>query len=456
MKKRKNILFLMSDEHRPDILGFEGNGVVRTPNLDRLASEGIYFRNAYCTSPVCVPSRQSFLSGKLPRSIGCLKFGDTFNSDITTIPEHLAKHGYHTVAFGKMHFEDVDQMHGWLERPSGDLHTKILPMTDCEKRPGLSKQEKAEKGLSFWGPKKEIRNARVIGEREGKRGKDLRYTEHACDFLREYFADSAYDRPRSDQPLCFALSLMNPHYPFQCTKKEFEYYLTRVKPFLEGPPNDHPCHQQYNVVVGEDVCEREVYRATAAYYGQVEFIDTMYGKVLETLEELNALDDFIIIYWSDHGDMLGEFGCWEKKQFYDACSRVSLIIHDPSKPQGKQIKEVVSLLDLFPTICDLAGIPAPPDLEGESLAPLMEGSAKNWKNEAVSELWSWYHGSGGFMIRKNNLKYVRYHHLDYPEQLFDMEKYSREDKNLIDEPEYKEALEDLRKRGDALPPPKEI
>lgn len=452
-KKYPNILLLMSDEHRPDILGFEGNDVVRTPVLDSLAEEGVYFRNAYCTSPVCVPSRQSFLSGKLPSTIKCRQFGDTFNSDILTFPGQLVRYGYNTVAFGKMHFEDADQMHGWTERPSGDIWVRIRPQLapDAEQI-AMSRQEKAKKGLTFWGPIKEIRNTRVIGENEGKRGVDLKQVENACEYLEKYFVDSNYSRPRGDEPLCMAVSLMHPHYPFQCTQDEFDYYMTRVKPFLETAPNDHPCHKQYNVVVGNDVTEQELLRATAAYYGQVEFIDTMYGKVLQTLKKLNVFDDFVVIYWSDHGEMLGQHGCWEKKQFYDASSRVNLIIHDPRNPRnGHTVKEVVSLLDIFPTICDIAGVPTPDDIEGDSLAGLINGNTTGWRNEAVSELWNWYHGGMGcLMIRKNNLKYVRYNHPDYPEQLFDMKQDSAETRNLINNTAYKKCLDALRKRADVL------
>ncbi len=146
-KTYPHILVLMSDEHRPDILGAEGDAVVRTPHLDELARKGTYFRNAYCTSPVCVPSRQSFLAGKLPRTIDVLKFGDPFDSNILTFPGQLARYGYNTTAFGKMHFEDVDQMHGWLERPSGDIHVRLkTPQAPDVWKPEIYLDENIESG----------------------------------------------------------------------------------------------------------------------------------------------------------------------------------------------------------------------------------------------------------------------------------------------------------------------
>ncbi len=324
----------MSDEHRADVTGYEGNPIVRTPTLDRLAAQGTWFRNAYCTSPVCVPSRQSFLSGRLPSDIGCKKFGDPFDSSILTVPGHLARHGYRTVAFGKMHFEDYDQLHGWTARPMGDVGSNAgTPRYEHAEPVGPDPKEYKRRGMGFWGPKKEVRNARTVGADESKIGKERRMTDAICEYIRDYFADTSYDRPAEEKPLCLCLSLSNPHYPYQCEKDAMDYYIRRVTPYLEGPPNDHPCHTQYAVKVGEDATEREVLRATAAYYGQVQFADEMFGRVIDTLEQLNALDDFIVLYWSDHGEMLGQHGLWEKKQFYDGSSRVPLVIYDP-REQG--------------------------------------------------------------------------------------------------------------------------
>ncbi len=455
-----NILLLTSDEHRADVAGYEGNAVVRTPTLDRLAARGAWFANAYCTSPVCVPSRQSFLSGKMPSEIGCRCFGDPFDSSILTFPGHLARHGYNTVAFGKMHFEDYDQLHGWTSRPVGDIGTRAgTPRYEQAAIPKGDAKAYKQRGMGFWGPKKEVRNARAVGAEEGKIGKERRMTDEVCHYIREYFGDTWYDRPHGETPLCLCLSLGNPHYPFQCEKEALDYYIRRVTPFLQGPPNDHPCHTQYAVSVGQDTTEREILRATAAYYGQVQFIDEMYARVLDAFEQVNALDDLVILYWSDHGEMLGQHGLWEKKQFYDASARVPLVIHDPRQSSegtgGRRVDEVVSLLDLFPTLCDLAGVDVPGDLPGSSLLPLMRGEASGWRDEAVSELWSWYHqcdNRGSFMIRAGRHKFVRYHHADYPDQLFDLVADPTESVNLAQDPASAEVLARFRRRAVELYP----
>lgn len=454
MKKKPNILILMSDEHRADVLGCDGNDIVRTPTLDALAERGTYFRNCYCTSPVCVPSRQSFHAGKLPSTINCKKFGDSFASDILTFPEHLARHGYKTVAYGKMHFEDQDQMHGWRSRPMGDVNQRINPPFEGDS-PAHLKDPKLyrEEGMGFWGPAKEVRNARSVIMDASKLGMEKDMVDGACKWLRNWFAGTGYDRP-GNAPLCFCLSLSNPHYPFQCEEELMDYYITRVKPFIETAPNDHPCHRLYAVNAGEEASPREILRATAAYYAQVEFIDTMYAKVLTTLEKLNALDDFIVLYWTDHGDMLGQHGLWEKKQFYDASSRVPLIISDPRQPEANgQVTQVTSLLDIFPTLCDLVEIPTPTDLEGDSLLPLMHGKSDGWRDEAISELWGWYHecqGKGCWMIRRGQYKFNTYNNSAYPDQLFDMEADPHEVINLAELPDYAEVMAAFKERSDEL------
>ena len=458
MKKRPNILLLLSDEHRADVFRHNGNSIIRTPNLDRIVAKGTNFRNAYCNCPVCVPGRQSFLTGKQPSTIGCTNFFEDFDSSLLTIPGHFARYGYNTVAFGKMHFQDVDQMHGWLERPMGDVHTSIHPpMAPDVETPGLNKKERNEHGMGFWGPAKEIRNARVIDEKDTW---DYLVTQAACHYLRSYFADSRYDRPRGDQPLLFCLSLNNPHYPFQCGTERFEYYLNRVKPYYESAPGSHPAYSQYGVdVESNEVYRREIQRATAAYYGQVEFMDAMFGKVIDLLEQLNVLDDFAIVYFSDHGEMLGQHGCWEKKQFYEGSIRVPLTIYSPDHNHNTDNSDaVVSLLDLFPTLCDIAGLPKPGDLEGDSLLPLLEGRSADWKDEAVSELWGkWYHGGKGcLMIRRGRYKYIWYGKDGYPEQLFDLQEDPDEKNDLAGKAEYADIQDrfatELREIHRALPP----
>jgi len=162
--------------------------------------------------------------------------------------------------------------------------------------------------------------------------------------------------------------------------------MQRVKPRVEDLPKNFDCHDYFKIKVGEDVTYREAHRATAAYYGMIEWTDMQFGRVISKLEALNVLDDFVVVFLSDHGEMLGEKGLWEKQQYFDASVRVPFFISRPQKfNQGSAIiQENVSLVDLFPTLCELAQVPIPNGLDGRSLVPLMEGRADDWPNEVYS------------------------------------------------------------------------
>ena len=457
-EKKPYILLLISDEHRPDVLPVEGNGIVRTPVLDRFMEEGVYFRNAYTPSPVCVPARQSFLSGLYPRRSGCLDFSTALPSEVLTIPGHLSRYGYRGVAAGKMHFRGPDQMHGWHERIGRDISGRNgYELVDdavhgalIEPEPGTGQYSVINTPNSKFA--KEIMNARAG---EGTWMKQDRYSvDGMLQFLDEYFASENYDRPGA-QPLLLAVSLSCPHYPFQCPKELFDYYLRRVEPIEEDLPETFDCHELFKVKIGEDVTYREAHRATAAYYGMVEWLDAQFGRVIDQLEHLNALDDFIVVYLSDHGEMLGEKGLWEKQQYFDASVRVPFSIWSPRHFEGGRIvHDNVSLVDLFPTLCELAHVPIPDGLDGRSVVSLARGECEDWPNTVYSELWKVHNGPSG-MIKEGNLKYFRFTEQPWPEQLFDLGSDLSERKNLIADPAYAADLARLRARLDVLPPSRE-
>ena len=274
-------------------------------------------------------------------------------------------------------------------------------------------------------------------------------------FLEEYFVNASYDRPKSN-PLCMAVSLWSPHYPYQCPLDLFNYYMQRVIPIVEPPNAQFECNDFFKVRVNHDVTYRQAHRATAAYYGMIEWMDAQFGRVIEKLEHLNVLDDFIVIFLSDHGEMLGTKGLWEKQSYFEASARVPLAIWYPKRfdRKPKIIEENVSLVDLFPTVCELANIPTPDELDGRSLIPLIEGGAVEWPDTVYSELWRVLNGPS-VMVKEGSLKYFRFNNgQDWPEQLFDLSEDPDERNNLIDNPAYADALSKLRAKVDALPPPR--
>lgn len=434
---KPNILFLMSDEHRPDVAGYAGNSIIRTPHLDQLAKTGIVFDNAYTPSPVCIPARQSMMSGQLPRTCKCEVFGDDLAPGYMTFARQLAEYGYQSVVSGKLHHMGTDQMQGWTTRISGDMHIDIHYSSEMAK--SLRRPFEDMK----WNEAKEIKRAGI------GRGPCIEHDEYAVkgalNFIDTFFNSPYYDREQT-HPLLLKVSLLQPHYPYLTSEDKFTYYLNRVEPFLDQPVSDHPFLSQLQVKPGIDVTERDIRRATAAYYGMIETADEMFGQVLTALQHAGQdLDDWVIIYTSDHGEMLGEHGVWEKRKFYEASVRVPLIIRYPKRfTGGEKIDQNVNLCDLFATLCDISDTPIPKGLDSRSLIPLIEGSAEKWSNETISQF-----GGTNLMIKQDHLKY-QYYGSDMPEVLFDLLSDPSERLNVIEDKNYSEQVEYFRKRRTEL------
>lgn len=453
-QKKPHILLLINDEHRPDVLPIEGNLHICTPTLDRFINEGVYFRNAYTPSPICVPARQSFLSGLYPRNCGSLNFGDSMPTQVRTIPGHLGNYGYYSCAAGKMHFAGRDVMHGWLERVGRDIVGR-----NGYPYPAVADEHSARIDREPGTGMKQNKVIQEIRDAQPGMGHWMLHDEYAVDgallFLEEYFVNASYDRP-TPNPLCMAVSLWSPHYPYQCPLDLFNHYMQRVEPIVEELNDKFECLDFFKVRLGEDVTYRQAHRATAAYYGMIDWMDQQFGRVIEKLEHLNVLDDFIIVFLSDHGEMLGTKGLWEKQQYFDASARVPFCIWYPRRFEREHqvIEQNVSLVDLFPTLCELVDIPIPDELDGRSLVRLIKGHDKDWPNTVYSELWKAQNGPS-VMVKEGDLKYFRVDNGEgWPEQLFDLAKDREERHNLIDDPVYVEALERLRSKVAALPPPR--
>ena len=436
MKKRPNILFLMSDEHRPDVVGYEGNTVVRTPALNELARTGIVFRNAYTPSPICVPARQCMMAGQLPKTCGCEGWVD-LSPGYPTFSRLFSRYAYRTVCFGKLHHSGFDQMQGWTDRPAGDLHV-TPPHIEGKVEEEFSRHERPFQDFK-WTDAKEVKRAGVGTSHLTNWDKE--WTDGSLRFIEEYYNNAPYDREQT-QPMMLKVSLVQPHYPYQTDASRFGYYLNRVEPFLDEPVSSHPFLSRRQVVPGQDASPREIRRATAAYYGMIETIDSHYSRVLEQLEYVGQnLDDWIIIYTTDHGEMLGEHGIWEKQKFYEASVRVPLIIRWPKRfGDGKVVGENVNLCDIYATLCDLCDFPCPDGLDSRSLVPLMQGDTSGWNNEVVSQF-----GAHNVMIKQDHLKY-QYYGPEMPEVLFDLARDPTERQDFVDDPGNASHLVRMRSR----------
>lgn len=439
--KRPNILFLMSDEHRADAAGFAGNTIVRTPVLDELARTGVVFNNAYTPSPICVPSRQCLASGQLPKTCGCEGWID-LPSGHMTFARRFAQHAYETACFGKLHHQGPDQMQGWNIRFAGDVQQNEKNIADRDEASFSSLKHTF--ASQKWSDAKEILRAGV-GIGPSHRLDDLSIAGVEM-FLNDYhFGNPYYDRQRVGKPLLLKVSLLRPHYPYFTTEEKLTYYLNRVQPFVDQNVFDHPFLSQRQVKPGVDVTMRDMQRVTAAYYGMIETIDEQYGSVMRMLEHHGEdLDDWIIVYTSDHGEMLGEHGIWEKQKFFEASARVPLIIRWPRQFEPRVVEENVNLCDLFATLCELAGIAVPPGLDSRSMVPLMRGDGTQWRQRYHDETISQF-AARNVMIKRGDLKY-QWYGTEMPEVLFDLNADPGETRNHIDDAKHSSALATFRAR----------
>lgn len=434
--QRPNILFLMSDEHRADVAGFAGNPVIRTPFLDWLAETGVVFENAYCAAPQCIPGRQALMTGCLPARSGCTRWAEDIPPFSMTFAKRFAQYAYHTVCCGKLHHMGPDQMQGWTHRPSGDCKVADAFIE------GRVEEEFAryqpEDGIGKWDNQTEIERASV-GDSKVLRF-DRRSRSAAQEYVIDHFCSPDYDKTQQHRPLLLKLSLLAPHYPYQIDEDRFNYYINRV-PIFQEERSQHPRlgRTQY----GPDVqaSTRDIRRTTAIYYGMIEGMDEHYGALAKTLQQVGQdLDDWIIVYTSDHGEMLGQHGIWEKTQFYEASVKVPLIIRWPKGfTGGRRMEHNVSLCDLFATLCELAGLPMPEDTDSRSLAPLLRGDTNEWDNAVISQL------GDDYMVKHHALKLIDFNQR-FPAVLFDLEQDPDEQHNVIDDPAYATAVTELYQR----------
>jgi choline-sulfatase len=451
-----NVLFLMDDEHRPDVLGYAGDDVVRTPTLDRLAEDAVVFENAYTPSPACVPARQCLMIGELPRTCGCETYGVSPEHDLSpgsrTFARQFTEAGYDTAACGKLHHGGRDQMQGWTKRYGehgpGDVY-------DVE-APEVRESDVSE---GKWRSVKEVKRAGP--GRATNRLKDDHAVDGAELFVESKFLDPFYDRATPDVPAMLKVSLNQPHYPFVVDEELFEYYLNRVEPYVEKPPDHRMLKghwaEGYTVRPGEDATVREITRATAAYYGMVETVDRSYGRVLDRLEAAGEnLDEWIIVFCSDHGELLGQHGSWQKSRFYEGSARVPLFVRWPEQFDGKRIEENVNLADLYATLCDLAGVPVPEDgaaRDSRSLRPLLEGDTETWHRRYPGDETVSAYGDS-VMIKRGDLKYMWFgdgeRSVASPEVLFDLSTEEGEYCNRATEAAYEDDMAAFRERRQEL------
>ncbi len=436
-KNKPNLLYIHTDQHTPFVTGCYGDDLVQTPNLDRLAATGAVFDSAYCNSPICVPSRMSMLTGRFPHQNRVWTNEHSLDSSIPTLAHSLGAAGYHPVLFGRMHSLGPDQLHGYAERYVGDHSPNYLngPAVDRGALNGTAgphriSLEKSGAGQSAYQVHDEYVTAATI------------------DYLNQLGVEQRSGL--REEPFCITVGYMLPHAPFVARKEDFDLYRDTISmPRIEEPFSDdlHPHIRWWREHTAiKSVTEAEIRRARAAYWGLVTRIDIMIGQILDTLAANDLADNTMIVYTSDHGDMVGEHSLWWKHTFYEHSVRVPLIINWPGVIPGNQRRsEVVGGPDVTATLLDAGVAPPLPGSPGRSLLPLLTRTDATWDNIAFSEYCSdQFCGDQPCfqrMIRRDKWKLVYYHGLE--PQLFNLSNDPHELNDLAQDTAHQEIRAEL-------------
>lgn len=454
------------------MIGCAGHPHVKTPNLDHLAEQGAFFRQAYCTNPICTPSRMSFITGRYTHQINVPNNGFPLDPDIMTWPRKLSEKGIHSTMFGKMDFCGDYQSGGFTDyriirrRPLKavkDETGKYVLKQPCKTRLKDAKRwwGLLSKQISHAGGRTSriIEEAAEYGERDdfiGNYDHDKMITQWVLEDIKEK------GKKHSKQPWAIYVGLVYPHSPFTVPQKYFDlYYPNNFEiPVDFNPDNEnlHPAMKHFQEVLGiGKPSENDIRRVMAAYYGMITCMDEMIGEILEELEEQGMLDDTYIIYTSDHGEALGEHGLFHKSSPYDGSCGVPLIIKGPDIPQNQEISQPVSLVDMYPTILDMMEVDAVENESGpgHSWLPIARGEANNHPGYAFAE----YHGHMNrydwYMLFKENYKYIWYSNGLRP-SLFKLKEDPDELEDLAGKEEYQPVLKQFERQLRTIINPEQV
>ena len=430
--EKTNILVLMSDQHSKHVSGCYGNDIVRTPNLDRLASEGMRFTNAYCPSPLCGPSRMSFMTSRYPSGNRVWHNQHILNSAIPTWAHVLGSAGYETSLIGRMHFMGPDQRHGFENRAVGEY---II-------HPGVP-----EKGGPRWTqfPETTCGMIRETVEIAGTGNSTYQwYDEQVTSATLQYLQDKSKDNDR--RPFAAVAGFVLPHCPFVAQKELFEYYYDRVNiPIIEEnqPPNILK-HRSRQGTLDPPLDEERVRVARAVYFALCEQYDSMVGEILDCLEETGLAKNTLVIYCTDHGEMAGEHGCWFKASYYEGSVGTPLIARLPGVIEPDTVSHAVcNLIDIGPTLAEVAGGTNLPQWDGRSLWQTFQGNhPSDWVDETFSEVC--YYEYPTKMIRSGEWKlWVDDDHEQTPPALFNLKNDPDEEQDLGQDKSYTDISREL-------------
>lgn len=452
--KSPNILWICTDQQRFDTLGCYGNPYVKTPNIDRLAEMGVQFEKAYSQSPVCTPSRASFLTGRYPRTTRCRQNGQDIPEDELLITKILSDEGYTCGLSGKLHLSSCHQsVCPSMERRIADGYSEFrwshhpeYSWPTNEYNIWLNNKGKEFKPKSYNGSK----NVQIGLEEE----------DHQTTWCVEKAVEFIESNSKFNNPWLFSVNIFDPHHPFNPPKKYLERYLEKfdeipLPNYVEGELDNKPLYQKmdhkgsYNnprLHPFIDMDDKEHRLIRAAYWAMIDLIDAQVGRLIDVLEKTGQLQDTLIIFTSDHGEMLGDHGIYLKGPFfYEAAVHVPLIISWPGVIEGgRRSTALVELVDLAPTLLEALNMKVHPGMQGISLWSILKGQAPEdiHRKDVYGEYYNampWHKNpnSQATMVFDGRYKLVKMHSTKEGE-LYDLQKDPSETVNLWYDKEYTE------------------
>lgn len=413
-----NILVLVCDHHRFDALGCMGNPLARTPNLDRLAARSVRFTNCFNQAPVCAPARHAMATGRYTHAHGVLTNRHPPHPGMVTIAHALQPQAYRSVCLGHMHWTDPDMDTGYED---------YIPFKVWE-------EDMPPEVLRRWAWEDQGVTRRTTGGPSPRTREQTPGYHLAQHTIRQIESAVAQDRPF----LCWT-AFLEPHPPFYPPRSYYEQIdQTQIQLPQQAPPDSPSPHPYIESMQQEwaHLTPVEIRQVIAGYYGLVTLVDECCGMILDTLDRLGIRDDTIIVWTSDHGDQMWEHQLFTKFNMYDASVHVPLLIDVPGTSPAVR-EDLVEHIDLFPTLCDLAGVQIPNTVQGRSLQPLLGESPApaDWRDAVFSQIDTLQ------MIRTKNHKLNVYDGI--PGELYDLQADSDEFYNRLDDPGYADVQADL-------------
>jgi arylsulfatase A-like enzyme len=434
-----NVLFIPVDDLKP-ALGCYGAAQVRSPNIDALAKRGVRFTRAYCQQAVCSPSRASALTGCRPDTTRVYDLVTHFRKaipNVVTLPQQFKEHGYLTASVGKIYHPNLDDAPSWSVPNDYKLGGRFFD-------PNLVKpgEPKLKRGRSF-----DIADCADDDLPDGK------VATHAIEMLRAY----------KDGPFFIAAGFYRPHLPFVAPRKYYDLYPLESIKLADNPrpPVDAPAvalhnsgelRQYTDIPRKGPIPEAKARELVRGYYAATSFSDAQIGRVIAELDRLDLAKNTIVVLWGDHGWHLGDHGLWNKQTNFEEAARAPLIVCVPGmKGAGKACDALVEFVDIYPTLCELAGLPLPATLEGQSFARLLDDPSQAFRQAAFSQ---YPRGKGimGYSMRTPRYRYTQWQEKDgkvTARELYDHDTDPEENVNQANRPENKDLIASLQRELEA-------